>query len=168
MNMMLLTVKKTWLFKTDLIQSIGNEVQRHSWVYLGGRETMKWKYVKVFLFWLALFNCSPILIRIPLLGGIIFFLPLLFWINIPGFLLAILIGQPHYDIQEFGVVPQTLLAWFLIATFWILLSVGLTIRRCLLSRPSVNHKQNCFSLSMVVFQSIQIYIQTLIIYKQCI
>lgn len=90
-------------------------------------DIMKRKHVKTFLILMTVFNWPPILIWIPFLR-LPCFLPYLFWINIPALWLGLarLIGQPHYDIQEFGALPQTPLAWILIVTFWILLAAGLT------------------------------------------
>lgn len=102
---------------------------------------MNRKDIKTFLIWLAILNWPPVLIhisewfsRLPhysmpvsflkLLSG----LPYLLWINIPALWLGLArgIGKPHYDIQEFGALPQTVLAWGLIAAFWILVAIGLT------------------------------------------
>lgn len=93
---------------------------------------LKKKHVKTFLIWLALLNWPPILILVPPLRGLCF-LPYIFWINIPALWLGLakLIGKPHYDIQEFGAMPQTPLAWALIASFWILLAAGLTLATAL-------------------------------------
>lgn len=81
---------------------------------------MNRKHLKTFLIWMALLNWPPILNAIPfpfcrLLG----FLPFLLWVNIPALWagLAKLTGKPHFDIQEFGAMPLTPLAWLLIAAF---------------------------------------------------
>ena len=89
---------------------------------------LKKKHVKTFLIWLALLNWPPILFHVPPLRGLCF-LPFLFWINIPALWLGLakLIGKSDYDIQEFGAIPLTPLAWALIASFWILLAAGLTL-----------------------------------------
>ncbi len=89
---------------------------------------MKRKYTITFLIWWVLFNWPPILMWVPFLK-LFCFLPVLFWINIPAlwFGLAKAIGQPHYDIQEFGAVPQTPLSWILIVGFWVLLSAAMTV-----------------------------------------
>ena len=86
------------------------------------------KHLKTFLIWMALLNWPPILVWIPFFR-LLCFLPYLFWINIPalGLGLAKLIGKPHYDIQEFGAMPLTAFSWILIALFWLLLAIGLTI-----------------------------------------
>ena len=90
---------------------------------------MKLQHIKIFFIWLVLVNLPPLLCST---GSdflhLVFFLPYLFWINIPGLWLglAIVVGQPHYDIQEFGALPQTPLAWILIALFWILIAIALT------------------------------------------
>ncbi len=89
---------------------------------------MERKHIKTFVTWLAFFNWPPVLIWVPPLR-LVCFLPLLLWINVPalGLGLAKAVGQPHYDVQEFGAMPQTPLAWILIAGFWSLLSLGLTV-----------------------------------------
>lgn len=48
--------------------------------------------------------------------------------------LAKVIGKPHYDIQEFGVMPLTPLSWILIVSFWILMAVVLTLVTALIQR----------------------------------
>jgi len=89
---------------------------------------LKKKHVTTFLIWLTLLNWPPILILVPPLRGWCF-LPYIFWINIPALWLGLakLFGKAHYDIQEFGAIPHTPLAWALIASFWILLAAGLTL-----------------------------------------
>jgi hypothetical protein len=90
---------------------------------------MKWKYVIILFFWLALMNWPLVLMLIPLPRLPCLFMPFLLWINIPALWLGLAktIGQPHYDIQEFGALPQTPLAWILIAAFWSLLAIGITV-----------------------------------------
>jgi hypothetical protein len=87
---------------------------------------VKRSHVIIFLAWAALLNWPPILFHIPAFH-LLCFLPALFWINIPALWvgLAQAIGQPHYDIQEFGALPQTPLAWLLIVAFWLLVAAGL-------------------------------------------
>ena len=89
---------------------------------------MKKKHVKTFLIWVALLNWPPVLIWVPLLH-LLCFLPYLFWINVPALWLGLarFVGKPHYDIQEFGAMPLTPLSWILIAGFWALMALGLTI-----------------------------------------
>lgn len=91
---------------------------------------MKRKHIKTFLIWMAMLNWPIVLCWVPISAvKLLCFLPALFWINIPALWLGLAqwIGKPHYDIQEFGAMPLTPLAWILIATFWILVAVGLTI-----------------------------------------
>ena len=80
-------------------------------------------------------NWPPILVRVPLLGPLCF-VAALFWINIPALWLGLAgaVGQPHYDIQEFGALPQTPLAWSLIVAFWLLIGMGLTFATVLFPR----------------------------------
>ena len=96
---------------------------------------MKREHVIIFLIWLALVNWPAVLVWIPFVR-VLCFLPYLCWINIPALWLGFAesIGQPHYDIQEFGALPQTAFAWFLIAAFWILLAIGLTVVTAQLAR----------------------------------
>jgi hypothetical protein len=86
---------------------------------------MKRNHLVVFLIWAALLNWPPLLVRIPALQ-ILCFLPCLFWINIPALWLGLakLIGQPNYEVQEFGALPQTPLAWSVIVVFWLLVATG--------------------------------------------
>jgi len=94
---------------------------------------MKRNPITIFLVWVALLNWPAILIYIPGFQ-LISFIPFLFWINIPALWLGLArtIGQPHYDIQEFGALPQTPLAWFLIVAFWLLVAAVLTLATSLL------------------------------------
>lgn len=107
------------------------DLQFAGWSPTGLDKEMKMmtrRHLKTFLVWMALLNWPPILVWIPFLR-LLCFLPFLFWINIPalGLGLAKLIGTPHYDIQEFGAMPLTAFSWILIALFWLLLAIGLTI-----------------------------------------
>jgi hypothetical protein len=87
---------------------------------------MNRRHIKSWLIWLALFNWPAVLIWIPFFRILCFF-PLLLWINIPALFLglATVVGKPHYDIQEFGAVPKTPLAWILIVAFWSLAALGM-------------------------------------------
>jgi hypothetical protein len=98
---------------------------------------MKRKHVIIFLIWLALLNWPPVVVWIPFLRPLCsvpclhwinIFALYLYWVNIPAVWLGLAksIGQRHYDIQEFGALPQTAFAWFLIAAFWILVAIVLT------------------------------------------
>jgi hypothetical protein len=86
---------------------------------------MQRKHAKNLLIYGLLLNSPAILIWVPGFG-MLFFLPFLYWINLPGKFLESWIGKPHYNVQEFGVVPQTPLAWFLIVAAWMLPAIVLT------------------------------------------
>ncbi len=91
---------------------------------------MKQKHVTTFLIWMALLNWPVVLCRVPISEvKMLCFIPALHWINIPALWLGLAksIGQPHFDIQEFGAMPLTPLSWILIAAFWVLVAIGLTI-----------------------------------------
>jgi hypothetical protein len=96
---------------------------------------------------LAILNGPAILFLIPGFG-VLFFLPFLIWINIPGTFLAKVIGPPHFIIQKFGVTPQTPLAWFLTVTFWTLLAFGLTFASAYL--PEVKLRFTLRTLLIVI------------------
>jgi hypothetical protein len=87
--------------------------------------TMQWKHAKTLLIYGLVLNSPAILIWLPGFG-MLFFLPFLYWINLPGTYLNSWIGKPHYDVQEFGIVPQTPLAWFLIVAAWMLPALAMT------------------------------------------
>jgi len=91
-------------------------------------DSLKPVHIKTFLIWAAILNSPPILMCIPPLA-LLWFPALLFWINIPalGLGLAEVIGKPDYDIQEFGAMPKTVLAWTLIVVFWLLVAAVLTV-----------------------------------------
>ncbi len=92
-----------------------------------GYRTMKKTHVVTFLVWLVVLNSPPVLVRVPFLG-LPFFIPALFWINIPALWLGLAdaMGRAHYDIQEFGAMPLTPLSWIAIAVFWSVVAVVLT------------------------------------------
>jgi len=96
---------------------------------------MKRIHIITFIAWMSLLNWPAILFHIPPLRPVCF-LPFLYWINIPSLWLGLAktIGQPHYDIQEFGALPQTPLAWSLIVAFWLLIAAGLSLATALISR----------------------------------
>jgi hypothetical protein len=90
---------------------------------------MKSLHIKTFVIWSALLNWPIVLCWVPVSEvKMLCFIPALFWINIPALWLGLakLIGKPHYDIQEFGAVPKSLLAWTLIVVFWLLVAAVLT------------------------------------------
>jgi hypothetical protein len=86
---------------------------------------MRWKHAKTLLTFGLLLNSPAILVWLPPLK-LLFFLPFLYWINLPGRYLERWIGKPHYEIHEFGVLPQTPLAWLLIVAAWMLPALALT------------------------------------------
>ena len=84
--------------------------------------------LKLFAVLLAFANLPPIMVHSGIPPLMIFgFLPALFWVNVPGMPLAIIIGQPHFDIQEFGAMPKDTFSWTLIIIFWILVPYGATL-----------------------------------------
>jgi hypothetical protein len=90
---------------------------------------MKAKHIRIFLIWLIVLNMPALFVSTGIgFFRLLFFLPYLFWINIPGLWLGLAkaIGQPHYDIEAFGALPQTPLAWGLILIFWIVVAVAIT------------------------------------------
>ena len=91
---------------------------------------MKRKHVTILLIWMALLNWPVVLCRVPIAEvKMLCFIPTLYWINIPalGLGLAKSIGKPDFDIQEFGAMPLTPRSWILIAAFWGLVAIGLTV-----------------------------------------
>ena len=86
------------------------------------------KHLKNLLLLAAVLNSPAILSWIPGLKAV-FFLPFLFWINIPALWLGLAswAGRRHFDVQEFGAIPLTPLAWLLIVGFWTLVAAGLTL-----------------------------------------
>lgn len=82
-----------------------------------------------FLIFLFLFNIWPLGLAIAWLGipglstiiNLLFFLPTLFWINIPGIPLALL-GIPGFGMGEFGAMPKGFLAYALLVLCWTLLA----------------------------------------------
>jgi hypothetical protein len=57
------------------------------------------------------------------------FLPLLFWVNIPVLWTGIAkaMGNAHFEIKEFGALPQTVSAYAIIIIFWFLIAVLITL-----------------------------------------
>ena len=99
------------------------------------KTAMKPTFVKSFLIWVALLNWPPLLFWIPSLLPLTF-LPYLFWINIPALFLGLakIFGPAHYDVQEFGAIPQTVFAWTCIVVFWLFIAAMLTAMTGFLSR----------------------------------
>lgn len=83
------------------------------------------KDLKILLVALFVLNSPPILVRVPLIG-ILMFIPMLFWISIPGIPLALL-GLPYFEIKEFGAIPHGIMGWGLVVLFWCLMACGLTL-----------------------------------------
>lgn len=82
--------------------------------------------IKRFLIISLFFNLPPILAmtKISLL-----FLPLLFWANIPVLWTGIAkaMGEAHFKIEEFGALPQSVTAYVVVISFWILLAGLITM-----------------------------------------
>ena len=83
------------------------------------------KDLKILVLAILVLNSPPVLVRVPAIG-IIMFIPMLFWISIPGIPFA-LIGLPYYEIKEFGAIPHGIMGWVLIVLFWCLVAFGLTV-----------------------------------------
>jgi len=79
----------------------------------GGFDGRDWR---VFLVVALILNSPPLLVRVPVIG-MLAFIPSLLWINIPGIPLAT-IGLPFFTVAEFGAVPNGVIGWSLIVTFW--------------------------------------------------
>lgn len=101
----------------------GNEDSRPALRLLHWRRIVRRRHVITFLVWLAILNSPPILVWVPFFR-LLFFLPALFWINIPALWLGLAdaMGRRHFDIQEFGAMPLTPLSWIAIAAFWSVLA----------------------------------------------
>ena len=82
--------------------------------------------IKRFLIISLIFNLPPIL-AITKIG--LLFLPLLFWANIPVLWtgIATAMGNTHFEIKEFGALPQTALAYAIIIIFWLLIAALITL-----------------------------------------
>ena len=83
------------------------------------------KDLKILLVALLVLNSPPILVRVPFIG-ILMFIPMLFWISIPGIPLGLL-GLPYFEIKEFGAIPRGIMGWGLVVLFWCLMACGLTL-----------------------------------------
>jgi hypothetical protein len=84
------------------------------------------RFFKTLLIWLLFFNWPPLVVLVPPLR-LVAFVPLLFWINIPGLFLATLLGPPMFKVEEFGALPSGPIAWGLLALFWVLVAVLFTL-----------------------------------------
>ncbi|MFT2090959.1 hypothetical protein [Paraglaciecola sp. 2405UD69-4] len=82
---------------------------------------MNFRYfsMKRFVVLSLVFNLPPIL-AITKVG--LLFLPFLFWANLPVLWTGIAqsMGQTHFKIQEFGASPQSVVAYLVIISFWLL------------------------------------------------
>ncbi|MEE9271309.1 MAG: hypothetical protein V3V49_13735 [Candidatus Krumholzibacteria bacterium] len=84
--------------------------------------------LKLFGVLLLIVNLPPIIVYSGTPFAFIFmFLPALFWVNVPGIPLALVLGEPHFDVQEFGAMPKDPLAWALIISFWIVAPYAATL-----------------------------------------
>lgn len=83
---------------------------------------------KTWLVWLLFFNWPFFVGLIPPLRAIVFF-PLLFWINIPSMWLGLgkAVGEPHFKVDGFGVLPVTAWGWGALFAFWTGVAVLLTL-----------------------------------------
>jgi len=82
---------------------------------------------------LRAFLVALAIVHFPFLGYLLpslrmaMFLPVLFWVNIPGVPLGMALGKPLYEFHEFGVMPQGPVAWGLIEGSWIVIAYGLSV-----------------------------------------
>lgn len=83
------------------------------------------KDFKILILAILVLHSPVLLVWVPVIG-MIMFIPMLFWINIPGIPFA-LIGLPYYEIKEFGAIPHGIIGWGLIILFWCLLAFGFTL-----------------------------------------
>ncbi len=82
--------------------------------------------IKRFLVLSLIFNIPPLL-AITKIG--LLFLPLLFWVNIPVLWTGVakIMGETHFKIEEFGALPQSVTAYVIVISFWLLLAGLITI-----------------------------------------
>ena len=82
--------------------------------------------IKRFLVISFIFNLPPIL-AITKIG--LLFLPLLFWVNIPVLWTGVAkaMGEAHFKIEEFGALPQSVTAYVVVISFWLLLAGLVTL-----------------------------------------
>jgi len=82
--------------------------------------------IKRFLAISLIFNLPPVLAitKISFL-----FLPLLFWVNIPVLWTGIAkaMGGSHFKIEEFGALPQSVTAYIVVISFWLILAGLITL-----------------------------------------
>ena len=82
--------------------------------------------IKRFLVISLIFNLPPIL-AITKIGFL--FLPLLFWVNVPVLWSGVAksMGEVHFKIEEFGALPQSVTAYVIVISFWLLLAGLITV-----------------------------------------
>lgn len=82
--------------------------------------------IKRFLVLSLLLNLPPIFAVIKIR---VLFLPLLFWVNIPVLWTGIAesMGNTHFKIEEFGAMPQSILAYAVVIIFWLLIAGLVTL-----------------------------------------
>lgn len=89
---------------------------------------MNWRTISIkrFLLLSLILNLPPIF-AITKIGFL--FLPLLFWINIPVLWTGIAkaLGDTHFKIEEFGAMPQSILAYAIIIAFWLVIAALVTL-----------------------------------------
>ena len=82
---------------------------------------------KRFVILLVVFFFVPIVSLLPFNSlRSLFFLPMLFWINLVGIPLGML-GVPYFDIHEFGAVPERLIGYAIIALIYLLIAFLLSM-----------------------------------------
>ena len=69
----------------------------------------------------------PLLLAVTKVG--LLFLPLLFWVNIPVLWTGVAkaMGESHFRIEEFGAMPQSVTAYVIVISFWLLLAALITL-----------------------------------------
>ncbi|MEP1385032.1 MAG: hypothetical protein ABJK64_14710 [Paraglaciecola sp.] len=82
--------------------------------------------IKRFLVLSLIFNLPPIL-AITKIGFL--FLPLLFWANIPVFWTGVAesMGNTHFKIEALGALPQSVTAYLVVISFWLLIAGLVTV-----------------------------------------
>ena len=69
----------------------------------------------------------PLLLSVTKVG--LLFLPFLFWVNIPVLWTGVAktMGESHFKIEEFGAMPQSVTAYVIVISFWLLLAALITL-----------------------------------------
>jgi hypothetical protein len=96
-----------------------------------GRKTVSSKFsrrdLRTFSVWLLILN-SPVLLSLVPISAVkmISFLPMLFWVSIPGIPLS-WVRFPGMRLSEFGANPEGALAWAMIVLFWVIVAAGISL-----------------------------------------